>query len=276
MRLFVLLFAVLAATFSPLVLAADIPGAKDPPMLSRMPGYDIADYDAQDFSAFEFSTDPAKKVEGRYWRVQYQVREGARKAGPLQIARNYTNAVVAKGGKKLREDVDASGGTTIAELPSPSGAVWVQLEISNEGDFYDFIVVQEAAMEQKVEFDASELAAALKANGFVALHSVLFDTGKATLQPQSAQALAPVAELMKGDAALKLEIQGHTDNAGAPAANLKLSTERAAAVRAYLVQTLGVPAARLTSAGFGDTKPVADNRTEAGRAQNRRVELVRK
>jgi len=81
---------------------------------------------------------------------------------------------------------------------------------------------------------------------------------------------------MKSDPALKLEIQGHTDNVGAPAANLKLSPERAASVRAYLVASAGVAPARLTTAGLGDTKPIGDNKTEAGRAQNRRVELVKK
>ena len=85
-----------------------------------------------------------------------------------------------------------------------------------------------------------------------------------------------IGELLKSDASLKLEIQGHTDNVGAAAANLKLSQDRAAAVKAYVVQTFGVGAARLTTAGLGDTKPIADNTTDDGRAQNRRVELVRK
>jgi outer membrane protein OmpA-like peptidoglycan-associated protein len=131
-------------------------------------------------------------------------------------------------------------------------------------------------MEQKVEFSAMELAKALNDNGSVALHNILFDTGKATLKPESAAALAPVGELLKNDAALKLEIQGHTDNVGQAAANLKLSQDRAAAVRTYLVQTFGIPAARLTTAGFGDTKPVVPNTAESGRAQNRRMELVKK
>ena len=74
---------------------------------------------------------------------------------------------------------------------------------------------------------------------------------------------------------MKLEIQGHTDNVGAAAANLKLSQDRAAAVKAYLVQNLKADGARLTTAGLGDTKPVADNKTEEGRGQNRRVELVK-
>ena len=131
-------------------------------------------------------------------------------------------------------------------------------------------------MEQIVEFTASQMEAELSAKGSIALHNILFETGKATLQPASGAALAPVGDLLKGNPALKLEIQGHTDKVGSAASNLKLSQDRAAAVKAYLVQAFAIDGARLTTSGLGDTKPVADNGTETGRAQNRRVVLVRK
>ncbi len=254
----------------------DADGSKDHPMFSRMPGYYIEEYDAQDFSTHELDLYPPKKVEGRYTKISYWLKEGARKVGPVQIARNYTDLVVKRGGRKLLDDVDASGGTTIAQLPINGKNLWLQVSVSNSGEVYDLIIVEEAGMEQKVEFTATELARALNDKGSVALHNILFDTGKATLKAESAAALAPVGELLKNDAALKLEIQGHTDNVGQAAANLKLSQDRAAAVKTYLVQTFTIPAARLTTAGFGDTKPVADNAAEAGRSQNRRVELVKK
>ena len=254
----------------------DADGSKDHPMFSRMPGYYIEEYDAQDFSSFELDTEPPKKVEGRYWKISYWVKEGGKKTGPVQLARNYIDLMMKRGGKRLFDDVDVNGGTAIAQMPIAGKNIYLQISVSNSGDVYDLVVVEEAAMEQKVEFSAMELASALNATGSVALHNVLFDTGKATLKPESAAALAPVGELLKSDPALRLEIQGHTDNVGQPAANLKLSQDRAAAVKAYLVQTLAIPAARLTTAGFGDTKPVAANADEGGRAQNRRVELVKK
>ena len=254
----------------------DADGSRDHPMFSRMPGYYIEEYDAQDFSSVELDTDPPRKVEGRYWKIAYWLKEGARKVGPVQIARNYTDLMIKRGGKKLFDDVDAGGGSTIAQMPLDGKNIYLQLYVSNAGDVYELTVVEEAGMEQKVEFTAMELARALNANGSVALHNILFDTGKATLKPESAAALAPVGELLKNDAALSLEIQGHTDNVGQAAANLKLSQDRAAAVKAYLVQTFDVAAVRLTTTGFGDTKPVAPNTQEAGRAQNRRVELVKK
>jgi len=161
-------------------------------------------------------------------------------------------------------------------MPIEGKNIYLVVTLYNRGDSYELTVVEEAAMEQKVEFSAMELARALNDKGMVALHNILFDTGKATLKPESAAALAPVGELLTNDGALKLEIQGHTDNVGAPAANLKLSQDRAAAVKSYLVQTFAIAPARLTTAGFGDTKPVAPNTADAGRAQNRRVELVKK
>ncbi len=85
-----------------------------------------------------------------------------------------------------------------------------------------------------------------------------------------------MVDLLQGDSALALEVQGHTDNTGTKDGNLKLSKERAEAVKAYVVEKGGIAADRLTTAGLGDAVPVADNGTEEGRAQNRRVVLVRK
>lgn len=254
----------------------DVDGSKDHPMFSRMPGYQISDYDAQDFAKFDLSTDPARTVEGKFWRIEYGLKEGAKKAGPLQIGRNHTELFVKRGGKRHTEDLSPGGGVTVASLAIGGKTIWVQVDVTNDGEAFTLTVVEEAAMEQKVEFSSMELAAALAANGSVALHNILFDTGKAALLASSAAALAPVGDLLKNDASLKLEIQGHTDNVGTAAANLKLSQDRAQSVKTYLVQTFGIDAARLTTAGLGDTKPVGDNKTDAGRAENRRVELVKK
>jgi len=279
-RLTIFAFAALALAL-PARAQQDTEGSKDHPMFSRMPGYYIADYDATDFGSHDFEIkgqDEPKKVEGKYWHIAYRLKENAKKAGPLAIGRNYTDLMVRRGGKKLMEDLDAGGGNTTVTLPGAGGkgALWLHVDVSNEGEDYELYVVEEAAMKQDVEFTASELADALKTKGSIALHNILFDTGKATIKPESASALKVIGDVLKSDAALKLEIQGHTDNVGTAAANLRLSQDRAASVKAYLVQTLGVGADRLTTAGFGDTKPIADNKTDDGRAQNRRVELVKR
>ena len=102
---------------------------------------------------------------------------------------------------------------------------------------------------------------------------VFFDTGSATLKPESMKQLEQLAAVLKAYPAVAISVEGHTDNSGDAAANKALSAERAAAVQKALA-TLGVPDARITSTGFGPGKPVASNDTEDGRAQNRRVEVV--
>jgi len=278
-RLISTVFALLAVAVP--ARGQDVEGAKDHPMFSRMPGYTIDEYDPQDFGAFEFwlnaNADNIKKVEGKYWKLRYVIPEGAKKAGPLQIGRNYTDLIIKRGGKKAYEDLNSGGGTTVATLPVGGGrTLWLSVQVHNGGDIYDLYIVEEADMKQDVEFTAGDLAEALKTKGSIAVHNILFDTGKATIKPESAGTLAIIADVLKGDVALKIEIQGHTDNVGAAAANLKLSQDRAAAVKAHLVQTGGIATDRLTTAGLGGTKPIGDNKTDEGRAQNRRVELVKK
>lgn len=258
-------------------LAQDVEGSKDHPMFSRFPNYFISEYEQQDFGAHEFPTkDGERRVEGKYWRITYTIKEGARKGGPIEIARNYTNLMTKRGGMRLVEEMDTYGGFTSATMKSGNTTLWLQIDSAGGGEYYTLTIVEEGAVTQQVEFTAAELAAALAAKGSIALRGIQFDTGKATITAGSADTLAQVGELLKSDAALKLEIQGHTDNVGAKAANLKLSQDRAAAVKAYLVANFGIAADRLTTAGFGDAKPVADNASEDGRAQNRRVELVKK
>lgn len=115
----------------------------------------------------------------------------------------------------------------------------------------------------------------LASKGRWSTQGILFDTGRSDIKPESAPTLKLIAATLKQHADLKLEIQGHTDNVGKADANLKLSDARAAAVKAALVRDFGVPDAQLTTRGYGDTKPLADNKTAEGRANNRRVELVK-
>lgn len=257
----------------------DAEGAKDHPVLARMPGFYISNAEVQEFAAHDFtlSGSDEKRIEGRYWQIHYWLKEGVKNPGALAVARNYTNALAAKKGRKRHEEVDASGGTATASMPLGDGrTLWVEISVSNGGEAYTLTIVEEAAMTQQVEVTADWLAEQLAKTGSVALEGITFDTGKAVIRAESRAVLDQIGALLVRDAALGLEIQGHTDNVGAPTANLALSQQRAEAVKKYLVDTHGVAAARLTTSGFGDTRPVADNTTDAGRARNRRVELHRK
>jgi outer membrane protein OmpA-like peptidoglycan-associated protein len=134
------------------------------------------------------------------------------------------------------------------------------------------VITEIASMAQVVS--ANELLQELNKNGFVALY-INFDTGKAELKQDGVAAVKEIATLMKSNPTLKLSVEGHTDNVGDAGSNKKLAEARAKSVTAAIVAS-GIEAARLSAAGFGQDKPVADNRTEEGRAKNRRVELVKK
>ena len=257
---------------------ADADGSKDHPMLSRFPGYYIEEYDPQDFGTYTFQLgdDKEQKIEGRYWKISYWLKDGAKKGGPVELGRNYANLFTQRGGKKLYDTLDAGGGVLTARMPAGGKNIWLEVDVSNSGEVYELTVVEEAAMAQQVEFTAIELARILNEQGSVALHGILFDTGRATIRDESKGELQSVGDLLKQQPALRLEIQGHTDNVGTTESNRRLSEARAAAVKQYLVSNFGVAGDRLLTAGLGDTKPVGDNKTDEGRAQNRRVELVKK
>jgi outer membrane protein OmpA-like peptidoglycan-associated protein len=116
---------------------------------------------------------------------------------------------------------------------------------------------------------------ALTKKGRWATQGIHFATGKADVQPESRPVLKEIAETLKKYGDLRILIEGHTDNVGSAASNLSLSEARAAAVKTALVSGFGVDGGRITTRGFGDTKPSVPNATAAGRAQNRRVEIVK-
>ena len=125
------------------------------------------------------------------------------------------------------------------------------------------------------ESETDILYDALTAKGRWATQGILFATGKADLQPESRPVLKEIASTLKQHADLRILIEGHTDNVGSAAGNLALSEARAAAVKGALVAEFGVDGNRVTTKGFGDTKPSVPNTTATGRAQNRRVEVVK-
>ncbi len=107
----------------------------------------------------------------------------------------------------------------------------------------------------------------------LAAKNILFETASANLRPQSFKGLNDVVKIMQENPGIKLDINGHTDDHGTDERNQLLSENRAASVRDYIISK-GISESRITATGFGETRPIADNKTPAGRAQNRRVELV--
>ncbi len=112
----------------------------------------------------------------------------------------------------------------------------------------------------------------IEANASIILKNIFFDVNKYEIRPESQVELDKLVQLLTENPALKIEISGHTDNVGKPADNLVLSNNRAKAVVSYLVSK-NIPAQRLIAKGYGETKPIAGNNSEEGKAQNRRTEM---
>jgi outer membrane protein OmpA-like peptidoglycan-associated protein len=127
-------------------------------------------------------------------------------------------------------------------------------------------------MQQVIRADA--MAAALDKEGFVAL-DIHFATAKAEILPESRPIIDEIVSLLKIRPNLRVGVEGHTDNTGSPAANKSLSNARAKAV-VDAIAAAGISSNRLEPVGYGQERPIADNRTEEGRAKNRRVELVKR
>jgi outer membrane protein OmpA-like peptidoglycan-associated protein len=247
----------------------DAEGCKDHPMLSRLKNFYISDCESN-FDAVEFYVTESETVtvEGQKTRIGYLLQEGAVSPSYLQIRRNFSNAVKSLGGSVLYDEARYAS----FKIVKNGREIWGSVEGFNDGDSYTLIIVEKGDMAQEVT--ASEMLDTLNRDGFMALY-INFDTGKAMIKPESGPIIEQIASLLKDNADLKLSVEGHTDNVGTPQSNKTLSEERAKSVVAAVVE-FGVDAGRLTAVGWGQEKPVADNRTEDGRAKNRRVEIVKK
>jgi outer membrane protein OmpA-like peptidoglycan-associated protein len=236
-----------------------------------------ADFD----SVYVITGKEVRAVEGRL-----EVRDFANRhanLSALAIKRNYENLIKKLGGVKANSVEPDFASWDKLKVPStgysydsfriktPVGTAWIVLMVSDSDT--RIVAVEEKAMEKTVGFVTAEsIRDELAAKGHVPLY-INFDTDKASLRPDGEQVVGEILKLLKDDPKLALTIEGHTDNTGAPSHNTELSQKRAEAVVQTLVKG-GIDKSRLQAAGYGATKPLADNADEAGRAKNRRVELV--
>jgi OmpA-OmpF porin, OOP family len=271
----VALFVLLSKGFA----QEDEAGTKDPALFNRMPGYYITNVETKEFDAHKFFDGKSLvTIEGKVSIVNYRPKETLKPVpSELQIRRNYSNAIKKIGGKlvfegrtELYEDNRYNREVLTAKIVRENVEVWT--DVWSMGDDYTVTVVEKQLMHQDIA--ASDMLDAINKNGFIAL-DIHFDTGKSTIKSESDPILEQIVQLLKGNADLKLSVEGHTDNVGDAKSNQKLSEERAKSVVAALTKA-GVEGSRLSTAGFGQDRPVADNRSEEGRAKNRRVELVKK
>lgn len=250
----------------------DKKGCADHPVFpTRMSGYIIRDCQTKDFDAFEFETGKREKnvVEGRRTKLTYWIEDRSKEPSALAIVRNYENAIKSVGGAVLFLDKNR---WVNGKIVKDGKEIWAQAEKGN-GQIW-LTIVEKAGMAQEIVANADAFGKDIKSTGHAAIYGIYFDTGKSEVKPESEAALQEVAKLLSGDPNLKLLVVGHTDSVGQLEANMKLSQARAEAVIQALSKSHGVAANRLKAQGAGPIAPVATNRTEEGRAKNRRVELV--
>jgi len=169
-------------------------------------------------------------------------------------------------------------GTLVARKERAAGLVYVVATVEQHaadyvGTLIDIVEV-ESAESGLVVVDAEAIGSDIDEYGRVVLDGIVFDFDKATLRPESAAALAAIAEYLAAQPDKRFYVVGHTDAVGSFAYNRKLSADRARAVADALQEQHGVAAGRLEPHGVGPLAPVFSNTTDAGREQNRRVELV--
>jgi OOP family OmpA-OmpF porin len=251
----------------------DATGCQDSSLFNRMPDSWIHHCSQKEFDAYNFILGQGKTehVEGRYTQISYYPQATAKsKPSELQILRNFENAVKKLGGNLLYSEKTRE----TLRLNKDGKDIWIEITAEFTGK-YGVKIVEKQAMAQDIVANADVFANDLKSTGHSAIYGIYFDTGKSEIKPESANAIAEIAKLLKNDANLKVFVVGHTDTVGSVESNLKLSLDRADAVIQALVRNHGIALTRLKAFGNGPFAPIASNDTEEGKAKNRRVELVK-
>lgn len=331
------------------VPTADLPGARDLPWLKRYEGSLIVAYSQQAYDEYTAvrgalvrtpdADDRDERNNRRHRFAEAEALEGARTrlvylvpAGrsPLEVLRNYQQALEAEGalkrfeckdvecgGDAKRGSVGGGGEQSLAmklwpasrvtepdfsnascaqsmriadqrfasfDLAEGGGVVQVHAYLGDDSGYCKAFsgrtlvvvdVLARTAREQRmVTVTADAMQQSIAASGRIALYGIQFDLDSAAIRPESQATLDEILRLLAQQPHLSLRIVGHTDTQGALDYNLRLSQARADAVRERLITQGGIAAARLSAHGVGFLAPVASNGDEAGRAKNRRVELL--
>lgn len=236
----------------------------DPPWLKKQFAYfKLSDCGYRDFDSVALDLpDGQKTLVGRAFSVNYQLTDPSRDPTALTVKTNFVNALKSIGAKEMGNPDDAYNA--------------ILMQKTANGDFW--YIYQHGSGNEQSTTTYSLLT--LEVGGpppkacTLEVYGVNFDFNKAVLRPDSEPVLRQVLTLFTAEPNFAAEVGGHTDNIGGADYNLKLSAARANAVRTWLM-THGIAQARMTAKGYGDSKPLAPNTSDANRAKNRRVELKR-
>ena len=263
------------------------------PYIALPEGYSYNGTKTLDYDRFMFAINgKIVPLEGRVFKAPLQ-RVDNTEVSTVFIEKSFVNFMESLGAKKLNDtqidykvyelahydteksDVNMGQVTHTYGLKTQEGQP-VIFQLGLNSPRYNIMLLKDFKQTMSLlppEAQADKLQKTIATDGKAVLH-INFDTDKASLQADGSLIVDEIAKVLKTDEKLKLSIEGHTDNTGSPERNLILSKDRAAAVRDKLV-ALGIDTARLKTAGFGSEKALAANDTDANKARNRRVELVK-
>lgn len=267
----------LLLSFTP-TFSQDAEGCKEHPMFpTRMTNYILSEC-KNNFDAVEFNTvagsgkNITKEGTVTFLRYDFNTETGKQKPSCLQILRNYEAAVKKINGTTVFLNVDEAL-ATFKIIKDGKEIAWVKIECVGNDNTDSYLLRILELEEMKQEISSEDILTALNKDGHISLY-INFETGKSDIKADSQKIIDEIAEMLKANPALKISIEGHTDNVGAPAANKTLSENRAKAVMTSLISK-AIDKARLSAKGWGQDKPIAGNDTEDGKAKNRRVEIVK-
>lgn len=289
----------LIATTGVLKAQDDVDGCKDHPLFNRMPNYYLSNCEELEFSSMKFPVgkpDPQNDnklkeevIEGKIMVFSYLIKEDAKQASGLQIMRNFQTAAKQNGGVILGEyqgwcsaTYTSNGDINSGNIPIGNGCtnwsttfkftkddkeIWVYQQYSDGG--YDLVIAEKEFMKQDIQ--ANEMFDKINSGEALTLY-INFETGKSAIKSESQGIIDELFKMLSSNPALKIIVEGHTDNVGTAASNKTLSEQRASSIKTALVNK-GISADRIKTIGYGQDKPIADNSTVDGKAKNRRVEI---
>jgi OmpA-OmpF porin, OOP family len=307
MKKIITAFAITMITVQ-LFAQSDIKGSKDHPVVSRFNGSWIRFYDFNKFNQYVLRLSPIKKggesaakkqtLEGAVTRIVYQC---PKTVGAFEVYKSYETALLKNDFEKTFTCETGNCGDGFGSgypddnaphirsytqdqryfagrrSENDSTDIYVSLYtvFTNDGPAARLDVIEIKKMDEgQVTVTAAKIKSDFEKNGKAVISQVYFESAKATLKPNSAPALTEVAKFLKENPSLKIFVVGHTDNDGGFDFNMNLSKQRAEATVKELISNYSIAAGRLIAKGVGYLCPVASNISEAGKAKNRRVELV--
>jgi OOP family OmpA-OmpF porin len=261
--------AVVAVAQGP--LAPDAPGCADSRTFPKFPGCRIDTCEKEDgdhrdltIKEDEHGQPVTTAVDGDSRTIRYECIESVK---PKSIVEQAAATLRAAGFQVPYIFAEEEGALT-AHTPE----MWVSIESASQ--FYTLMELKLTAPDFESINDAASMAEAIEKYGRVPLYGIHFLSGRADIAPESVIALRELAIMLDENPDWNIRVEGHTDNIGAKEVNTALSLRRATAVTAYLAGR-GVKKTRVEAAGMADSHPIASNDTEAGRAKNRRIEIVK-